>query len=587
MVLGGFEIGVSQQIDFVDCDLGDGYVCDGGAVWDNNGDISAASYTYNLIGDGYSTDSYKLRYRSFLKFDITTVDVDNSPFLLQIYLYGMDLPDGFTRAQGAALLGDAVVDLIPDYGTLDISDYQLSTDQFLSTIISASSDLSNGWYELDVTQQVQGAKARGDTIICFRIRYATDGPPDPPVDRTYEDCTSTSQAKYKINTADSPNTPRLTFTKTNGNGDLPPRQYTPKLRGLFFHSSDVPPGGRLADPSYYGPYLDMVTDTLHSNWLQVSLWYIEITDPRWIASATVPHCLESVEEVKSFIVEANARGIEVSIRLFDYPYGGGIWSDWDDAGYFDLSNAEVLSSQLLWLQYYIEGLKDANVYSFIVKNEPYWKYETPPWEVNEHIHAWTVFMAGKVKEFDPEVRVTFGSLHPYRQWSAPLDWSDPTSHETVTSFNVIDFHYYGPQDPFQSWGDPETVSPLKCIQTMVDYGLLWNRRVYLGEFGYWDHKISGQDGNITLRIQQYEEVLSACERYPIEGVTSWGFPYRAGYRWNLLNADGTLSEVGEKLVEYYLQWESDGPEPKDLSIILVVALLLVLTVVVVKRRKSG
>jgi len=573
---------------FIYSELDDGYVCDGGYLWDEEGNFFASSYTYTLVGDSYSTDTYKLKYRSFFRFALSSLDSSSkAPFLLQVYLYGMDLPDGFTKQQGASLIGDTVVDFVGNYGELDNSDYNMATLQYLGTIISASSTLENGWYEIDVTEQVQDAVLASQSHIGFRLRVTTDGPPDPPADRVYEDCTRNSQAKYKLNTADSPKQPRLSFTIEIEEKDLP-RIYTPELRGLFFHSTDSPSGGRLSDPSYYDPYLDLAVGTLCANWLQISLWYIETDDARFTPSSPVAHCLESVEEVKTFIEHANDRGLEITIRLFDYPYGGGIWSDWNNAGYFNLTNQEVLGNQLAWLQYYIEGLKDANVYSFIVKNEPYWKWDTnPTYQVNRHIHSWCLYMADKVKEYDPECEVTVGLLHPYKQWTAPLDWSNPGSPETVTKFDLVEFHYYGPLDPFESWGDPETITPLKCIETMVEYGETWNRKVYLGEFGYWAYKLD-QEGNNTLRVEQYDEVLSACERYPIDGVLSWGFPYRDGYRWNLLNSDGSLNVVGAKLVEYYSAWEIIEPETPEPDLIVIFSGILIgaMCIVIWKQKET-
>jgi len=220
-----------------------------------------------------------------------------------------------------------------------------------------------------------------------------------------------------------------------------------------------------------------------------------------------------------------------------------------------------------WLEYYITGLKGVNVHNYIIKNEPYWKYDSnPTYAKMEHIHEWVLYMADKVKQYDPNAKISYGSLHPYRQYSAPQDWANPSSADTIAKFDIVDFHYYGPQDPAQSWGDPETETPLMCVQKMAEYAKSYNKKCQLGEFGYWDHKV-GQDGNITLRVQQYDELLSACQRYDLEGVLSWGFPYRSGYRWNLLKPSGGLSlidqyslnEVGEKLAEYYYKWKTGYP----------------------------
>jgi len=162
----------------------DGYCADGGSSWDGIGNLAATEYGYTLIGESWSTTSWKYRYRTFLKFDISGVTTDDSPITLAVYMYGMKLPDGWDNSQGANLIGNAILEQISDYGSLDANDFSDTSlnPSVLGSIISTS-DPEKGWKAFDVTSSVHSAINSGSTYVCFRIRVATD-----PTGRSWEDC---------------------------------------------------------------------------------------------------------------------------------------------------------------------------------------------------------------------------------------------------------------------------------------------------------------------------------------------------------------------------------------------------------------
>jgi len=368
-----------------------------------------------------------------------------------------------------------------------------------------------------------------------------------------------------------------------------------QYRGLCMHTRNYVEEngrlhGRMGIASYYIPLLDQAKNKYHANLLRAFHFFLEDDDARWVRNEN--HTLETVEQIDRFLQACSERGIKVIFQLFVYPYAGGHWDDFDNAGWYNPESYDVCKQ---WLQDRVGPfINDSRILAWNITNEPYFRTkETSGVDQNLHIRDFLIEMARYLKEtLGVKQSVTFGSLHPQNQYASPVAEHHQTEQKRVVAdfMDIISFHAYGQQHPFESYGDPETIDPDTLTKTMTMFG----KPVLNNEFGTptstSEPSCGGYPNEIACQTAYINECLDASEKYGILGTLSWGWTFHSeSYPYNIEDAEHNPTQAGLALIARYEKWEtlSIKPDAGDLRFLLLFLTIFLTLVLIFSINSRG